>query len=182
MGWLYNNNRRTLMFNKSLLVGFVTALVTITTYAQAENVPINGTVQSRCIIQTDSAGVFGNPNAHTLTTTPADGGQLAITRVDTTLADAYYVEITAPSEFSSSPSLPDVVTFTGDTEVDAVSDATNMGSYETDKIEFGMTDKYELTATGSVWFKTSSTATMGGNKAFPGGNYTALVTVECIAK
>ena len=65
MGWLYNNNRRTLMFNKSLLVGFVTALVTITTYAQAENVPINGTVQSRCIIQTDSAGVFGNPNAHT---------------------------------------------------------------------------------------------------------------------
>jgi hypothetical protein len=57
-----------------------------------------------------------------------------------------------------------------------------MGSYETDKVEYGMTDKYDLTATGSVWFKTSSVAAMGGNKAFPGGNYTALVTAECIAK
>ena len=45
-----------------------------------------------------------------------------------------------------------------------------------------MTDKYELTATGSTWFKTSSTATMGGSKAFPGGNYTALVEAQCIAK
>jgi hypothetical protein len=57
-----------------------------------------------------------------------------------------------------------------------------MGSYEADKIELGMTDKYDLTATGSTWFKTSSTATMGGNKAFPGGNYTALVQAECIAQ
>jgi hypothetical protein len=57
-----------------------------------------------------------------------------------------------------------------------------MGSYETDKIELGMMDKYDLTASGSTWFKTSSTATLGGNKAFPGGNYTAMVTAECIAK
>lgn len=170
------------MFNKALLIGTVTALVTITTWAQAENVPINGTVQSRCVIQTDSAGVFGNPNAYTLTTSSTDGGQKAITRVDTTLADAYYVTVTAPSSFSSSPSLPDTVTWTGDTSVKTVSDATNMGSYETNKIEYGMTDKYDLTASGSVWFETSSTATMGGNKAFPGGNYTAMVSVECIAK
>ena len=170
------------MFNKALLIGTVTALVTITTWAQAENVPINGTVQSRCVIQTDSAGVFGNPNAYTLTTSSTDGGQKAITRVDTTLADAYYVTVTAPSSFSSSPSLPDTVTWTGDTSVKTVSDATNMGSYETNKIEYGMTDKYDLTASGSVWFETSSTATMGGNKAFPGGNYTAMVSVDCIAK
>lgn len=170
------------MFNKALLIGTVTALVTITTWAQAENVPINGTVQSRCVIQTDSAGVFGNPNAYTLTTSSTDGGQKAITRVDTTLADAYYVTVTAPSSFSSSPSLPDTVTWVGDTSVKTVSDATNMGSYETNKIEYGMTDKYDLTASGSVWFETSSTATMGGNKAFPGGNYTAMVSVECIAK
>jgi hypothetical protein len=39
-----------------------------------------------------------------------------------------------------------------------------------------------MTATGSTWFKTSSTATMGGNKAFPGGSYTALVNVQCIAQ
>lgn len=170
------------MFNKALLIGTVTALVTITTWAQAENVPINGTVQSRCVIQTDSAGVFGNPNAYTLTTSSTDGGQKAITRVDTTLADAYYVTVTAPSSFSSSPSLPDTVTWVGDTSVKTVSDATNMGSYETNKIEYGMTDKYDLTASGSVWFETSSTATMGGSKAFPGGNYTAMVSVECIAK
>ena len=150
--------------------------------AAAENVPINGTVQSRCIIQTDSAGVFGNPNAYTLTTTPADGGQPSIVRFDVTLADAYYAVITAPSEFSSSPTLPDVVTWSGDTEVSAVSDAAGMGTYEADKIEYGMTDKYNLTATGSTWFKTTSTATMGGSKAFPGGNYTALVVAECIAQ
>lgn len=163
-------------------VGFVALLLASTSWALAENVPIEGTVQSRCVIVTDTAGVFGNPNAYTLTTTPADGGALAITRVDVTLADAYKVEITAPSSFSSSPSLPDTVTWTGDTEVDAVSDATGMGSYETNKVEQGMKDIYDMTATGSTWFKTSSSATMGGDKAFPGGNYTALVVVECIAK
>jgi hypothetical protein len=126
--------------------------------------------------------VFGNPNAYTLTTAPADGGLPAVVRFDVSLADAYYAEITAPTEFSSSPNLPDSVTWSGDTEVKAVSDATGMGSYETNKVEFGSTDRYDLTATGSTWFKTSVTATMGGSKAFPGGNYTALVLAECIAK
>lgn len=148
----------------------------------AETAPINGTVQSRCIIQTDTAGTYANPNAYTLTTAAADGGEDARIRVDVSLADAYYVEITAPQEFSSAPPLPDQVSFVGDTEVDTVSDATGMGSYETNKIELGMTDRYDLTATGSTWFKTSSIATMGGNKAFPGGNYTALVEANCIAK
>ena len=150
--------------------------------AQAAEVPINGTVQSRCVITTDTAGVYGNPNAYTLTTDPASGGQLPVVRFDVTLADAYYAEITAPTEFSSSPTLPDTVTWTGDTTVQTVSDATGMGSYEANKVELGMTDKYDLTATGSTWFKTSSTATMGGNRAFPGGNYTALVEAECIAQ
>jgi len=170
------------MFNKVALIAVLGMSVTAMSYAQAEDVPIQGTVQSRCVIQTDSAGVFGNPNAYTLTTTPADGGQPAVVRFDVTLADAYYAEITAPSQFSSSPSLPDTPVWVGDTEVQSVSDATGMGSYETNKIEYGYTDKYDLTATGSTWFKTSSTATMGGNKAFPGGNYTALVTAQCIAK
>lgn len=170
------------MFNKAMAIMTLGLSVSAISFANAETAPINGTVQSRCIIQTDSAGVFGNPNAYTLTTDPADGGQLAIIRIDVSLANAYYAEITAPSEFSSSPALPDQVTWTGDTEVSAVSDATGMGSYETNKIEYGMTDKYELTATGSTWFKTSSTATMGGSKAFPGGNYTALVEAQCIAK
>jgi len=166
------------MFNKVLCI----ALSTVALGAYAAEVPINGTVQSRCVITTDTPGVYGNPNAYTLTTTPADGGQLAIVRFDVTLADAYYAEITAPSEFSTSPSLPDTVTWTGDTEVSAVSDATGMANYETNKVELGMTDKYDLTATGSTWFKTSSTATMGGNKAFPGGNYTAMVEALCVAQ
>jgi len=150
--------------------------------AQANDTPINGTVQSRCIIQTDAAGTYGNPNAYTLTTSSSDGGEQSVIRIDVSLANAYYAEITAPSEFSSSPSLPDQVTWTGDTEVKTVSDSTTMGAYETSKVELGMMDRYDLTATGSTWFKTSSVATMGGNKAFPGGNYTALVQADCIAK
>ena len=167
------------MFKKAMLI---TALGLTMSPVLAADIPINGTVQSRCIISTDTAGTYGNPNAYTLTTTPADGGVLAVTRFDVTLADAYYAVITAPSEFSSSPNLPDTVTWTGDTEVQAVSDATGMGSYETDKVEYGYTDKYDLTATGSTWFKTSSTATMGGSKAFPGGNYTAVVEAVCVAQ
>ena len=170
--------------NKSLTSLSLVALLGLTTagIAQSNETPINGVVQSRCIIQTDSAGTFGNPNAYTLTTASADGGEEAVIRVDVSLADAYYVAITAPQDFSSSPSLPDQVTFVGDTVVKTVSDATGMGSYETSKVELGMTDRYDLTATGSTWFATSSIATMGGSKAFPGGNYTAMVYVECIAQ
>jgi hypothetical protein len=163
-----------LFIASSVIIGGSTASVADT--------PINGTVQSRCIIQTDRPGTYANPNAYTLTTSPTDGGELARIRVDVSLANAYYVNITAPEEFSSSPNLPDQVTWTGDTEVDALSDATGMGSYETNKIELGMVDRYDLTATGSTWFKTSSVATMGGSKAFPGGNYTAIVAAECIAQ
>lgn len=160
-----------------------TALIaTVAVGAAAEQVPITGTVESRCIIQTDSAGTFGNPNAYTLTTTPADGGDPAIVRFDITLADAYYAEITPPTAFSSAPSLPDQVTWTGSVEVSAVSDATNMGTYETNKVELGNMDRYDMTATGSTWFKINSTATMGGNKAFPGGTYTAVAEAVCIAK
>ena len=166
--------------NLSVAVGLSVGV--FATAAVANDTPINGTVQSRCVIQTDRAGSYANPDAYTLTTRAADGGETARIRVDVTLADAYYVEITPPSEFSSAPSLPDQVTWVGDTEVDAVSDATNMGDYETNKVEIGMMDRYDLTATGSTWFKTASTATMGGNKAFPGGSYTAIVTAECIAQ
>ena len=166
------------MFKKAIFAAVCLASIGV----YAAEVPINGTVQSRCVITTDTVGVYGNPNAYTLTTNPTDGGQLPIVRFDVTLADAYYAEITAPTSFSTSPSLPDVVTWTGNTEVSSVSDATGMGSYEANKVELGMTDKYDLTATGSTWFKTSSTATMGGNKAFPGGNYTALVEATCVAQ
>jgi len=167
------------MFKK---IAIMTALGTaLAASAQAAEVPINGVVQSRCIIQTDMPGVYGNPNAYTLSTAPVDGGEHPVVRFDVSLADAYYATITAPSEFSSSPTLPDIVYFGGETTVKAVSDVTAMSQYETNKTEYGLTDKYDLTATGSTWFETTSTATMGGNKAFPGGNYTALVIAECIS-
>ena len=150
--------------------------------ASKADTAINGNVQSRCIISTDTEGTFGNPNAYTLDTATVSGGELAVTRFDVTLADAYYAQITAPSSFSSNPSLPDVVTWTGDTTVKAVSDSTGMSAYETNKIETGYMDKYDMTATGSTWFKTQSKAVMGGSKSFAGGSYTALVVAECIAQ
>jgi len=169
------------MFKKSIVIAGVLYLSTAIGYsAQAENVPITGTVQSRCVISVDTPGVYGNPNAYSLTTAATDGGVQPIVRYDVTLADAYYAQITTPTEFSSSPALSD--TWTGSTEVSAVSDATNMGSYETNKVTFGQTTQYDLTATGSTWFKSSSSATYGGNKAFPGGTYVAQVEAVCIAQ
>jgi len=167
------------MFKKILMIS---ALSLITFTAQAENVPITGNVQSRCVISVDTPGVYGNPNAYTLTTASTDGGVQPIVRFDVTLADAYYAQITTPTSFSQSPSLNDTVTWTGSTEVSTVSDATNMASYETNKVTFGQSTQYDLTATGSTWFKSSSTATYGGNRAFPGGSYQANVEAVCIAQ
>lgn len=147
----------------------------------ALDVPIEGTVQSRCVIETDTPGVYGNPNAYTLTTTPADGGVLPIVRFDVTLADAYKAKIIHPTSFSTSPSLNDTPTWTGSTEVSSVGDA-GMSGYEAAKVEYGNSTEYDLTVAGSTWFKTSSTATNGGDKAFPGGTYRAIVQAECIAK
>ena len=169
------------MFSRKMIgLGAIAAMSISSTMVFANDTPINGTVQSRCVIQTDTAGTYANPNA--LTTSPTDGGELAVIRFDVSLADAYYAQITAPSSFSSSPTLPDVVTWTGDTVVQTVSDSTGMSAYESSKVEIGMMDRYDLTATGSTWFKTSSVAAMGGNKAFAGGDYTAIVVAECIAQ
>ena len=171
------------MFSRKMIgLGAIAAMSISSTMVFANDTPINGTVQSRCVIQTDTAGTYANPNAYTLTTSPTDGGELAVIRFDVSLADAYYAQITAPSSFSSSPTLPDVVTWTGDTVVQTVSDSTGMSAYESSKVEIGMMDRYDLTATGSTWFKTSSVAAMGGNKAFAGGDYTAIVVAECIAQ
>lgn len=167
------------MLKKACII-FAMSLFTV--QAQAVNVPISGSVQSRCVITTDTSGTYGNPNAYTLTTSPTDGGVLPIVRYDVTLADAYYAQITTPTSFSTSPSLSDTVTWTGSTSVHSVSDATNMAGYESAKTTFGQTTQFNLTATGSTWFKSTSVATNGGNKAFPGGNYSATVEAVCVAK
>jgi hypothetical protein len=147
----------------------------------ALEVPIEGTVQSRCVIETDTPGVYGNPNAYTLTTSPTDGGVVPIVRFDVTLADAYKAKITHPTSFSASPTLNDTQTWTGSTEVSSMSDA-GMSGYEAAKVEYGSSTEFDLTVAGSTWFKTSSSATNGGDKAFPGGTYRAVVEAECIAK
>lgn len=147
----------------------------------ALEVPIEGTVQSRCVIETDTPGVYGNPNAYTLTTSPTDGGVVPIVRFDVTLADAYKAKITHPTSFSASPTLNDTQTWTGSTEVSSMSDA-GMSGYEAAKVEYGNSTEFDLTVAGSTWFKTSSSATNGGDKAFPGGTYRAVVEAECIAK
>ena len=148
---------------------------------QAEEVPITGVVQSRCTIQTDTPGVYGNPNAYTLSTAPADGGVVPIVRYDVSLADAYKAQITYPTSFSAAPAANDTVTFTGSVDVQAVGDVA-MADYQTDSVTFDQTREYDLTATGSTWFKIESTATNGGDKAFPGGTYRAVVQAECIAQ
>lgn len=160
----------------------IVAMSLFTLSAQAVDVPISGTVQSRCVITTDTPGTYGNPNAYTLTTSASDGGVQPIVRYDVTLANAYYAQITTPTSFSTSPSLNDTVTWTGSTEVSSVSDATNMAGYESAKTVSGQTTQFDLTATGSTWFKSTSVATNGGNKAFPGGNYSATIEAVCVAK
>jgi hypothetical protein len=162
-------------------VKIMTAICLLSGITVAEEVPITGTVQSRCVIQTDTAGIYGNPNAYTLSTAPADGGVLPIVRYDVSLADAYKARITYPTSFSQSPTLNDTVTFTGSVDVSSVGDAA-MADYQTDSITYDETREYELVATGSTWFKVESEAVNGGNRAFPSGTYRAVVEAECIAQ
>ena len=160
---------------------FLTSVIFLTTAVCAEEVPIIGNVGAKCVINTDTNGVYGNPTSDKLSTAVADGGVLPIVRYDVTLADAYKAKITTPTSFASAPALTDSVTWTGSTTVKEMSDAA-MAGYEAAKVEYDATDEYDLTEAGSVWFESSSTATYGFGKSFPGGVYRAVVVAECIAK
>lgn len=145
-----------------------------------EDVIITGTVQSKCVINTDTAGVYGNPTPDKLSTSPEDGGVMPVIRYDVSLADAYTARVTTPTSFSTSPALSDVVNWTGSTTVSSVSD-TAMSDYDTNAVEYDAITEFGLHTAGSVWFKVESTAEYGYNKAFPGGTYRAVVEAECIA-
>ncbi len=151
--------------------------------AAADNIDITGTVQSRCIVNTDTPGVYGNPNAYTLTTLPASNGQVPIVRIDVSLANAYNAEISYPTSFSSSPSLSDTVAWTGAVATGQTS-VSGMSAYQAASTTTGAKRTYALTLAGTTWFTVESTATYGGggNKAFPGGSYKAVVLAECIAQ
>lgn len=162
-------------------IALAVAALGIATAVHAESVPITGIVESRCSIFADTQGVYGNPTPNMLSTARQDGGILPIVRFDVASADFYKAKITHPNSFSSSPSLPDFVEWSGSTSVNRVSDPL-MSGYETDKIEYDNVTEFDLTVAGSVWFQVNSSADYGFNKSFPAGVYTALVTAECIAK
>lgn len=160
---------------------FLLLALIVCTAAFAEDVPIIGTVQSKCVINTDVPGVYGNPTADRLSTAPVDGGVMPVIRYDVSLAGAYKARITTPTSFSTSPSLNDTLAWTGSTSVLSVSDPA-MSSYETSKVMFDSSTEYNLTTAGSTWFKVSSAVKYGYGKAFPGGTYRAVVQAECIAR
>ena len=145
------------------------------------NVDIVGNVEAKCVIQTTKSGVYGNPIASKLSTTPADGGVLPVIRYDVSIADAYTANITHPTSFSSSPSLTDTVAWTGSTSVTQTSVA-GMSAYEAAKTVVNSTTIFDLTLAGSTWFSTASSAVYGAAKPFSGGTYTASVVATCIPK
>jgi len=148
---------------------------------QAADVPISGNVQTRCLIMTDTNGVFGNPVPSKLSTAAADGGVVPVVRYDVTLADSYVAKISTPTSFSASPVLSDSVAWVGATTVTQTTDA-GMSIYETNKATYGSTTEFDLTIAGSTWFSSSASAVYGYNKSFPGGSYSAIIVAECIAK
>ena len=169
------------MLKRVLLSSFIFLVFADSTVALAEDARIVGQVESKCVIFTETSGIYGTPLASRLSTTPADGGVQPIIRFDVILADAFTGRITFPNSFTSSPSTPDTLTFTGDVEVFSVSDV-GMADYDNDKITFDNTHEYDLTVAGTTRFIISSQVDYGVGKAFPAGTYTAIVTAECIAK
>lgn len=148
--------------------------------AVSAEIPIVGTVESKCVITTDTQGVYGNPTPSKLTTNMSDGGVPPIVRYDVIQADYYKALISHPESFTESPALGDVVNWVGQVTVAEVSDAS-MSAYDNDKRLYNNVTEIDLTIAGSTWFKVASTANYGYDKAFPAGQYRSTVQAECIA-
>ena len=159
----------------------IAALAVTTMTAIAEEAIITGNIESKCVINTDINGVYGNPTPNKLSTLTTDGGVASVIRFDVALADYYLARVTTPTAFSTSPSLNDTVYWSGSTSVGEVSDST-MSAYDTDKVTYDATTEFDLTVAGSTWFNVTSVAEYGYDRAFPGGTYRAIVQAECIAK
>jgi hypothetical protein len=157
----------------------IMAMVSVSVFA--EEVPIVGNVESKCVITTDTAGIYGNPTPSNLSTDPTDGGVTPIVRYDISMAEYYKAVIRWPDEFSQSPDLNDTLQFSGEVTVDRVS-ASEMSDYESEKVEYENATEFGLTESGSTWFAIESEVDYGFNKALPGGTYRSLVSAECIAQ
>lgn len=163
--------------NKLILL--VMALATSVGVLAAE-VPIRGMVSSKCVINTDTPGVYGNPTPNTLSTAAVDGGVPPVIRYDVVEAGYYKAMITVPSNFTSSPTLSDVVNWTGSVSVSKVTDS-GMSAYTNNKRTYNNTTEFDLSVPGTVWFSAASKAQYGYGKSFPAGEYKAVVLAECIA-
>ena len=153
-------------------------------FAFAEDVPIEGTVESKCVVTSDTSGVYGNPNPYTLSTTPSDGGVHPVVRYDVIVENYYKAIIEYPDAFSSSPGLDDTLTCTGNVLVDQHTDA-DMSDYDSEKVTYNNVTEVTLDHAGSTWFRVENEVEYGGGtgaeKSLPAGNYTGIVTAECIA-
>lgn len=165
------------MFKKVILASAVFAC-----FANAQvDVPITGNVASKCVITTDTPGVFGNPTSNKLSTLPEDGGVMPVVRFDIIEADSYKARLAYPMDFTSAPALNDIVNWSGEVEIHEVSNS-EMSGWEAAREEWDNVRQYDLTLDGSIWFKVTSKAEYGYDKSFPGGVYRASVLAECIAK
>ena len=156
------------------------ALLVCSGATAAENAPIYGSVDSKCVITMETPGIYGNPSPSVLSTDPVDGGVEPVVRFDVLSAAYYKAVISFPEQFSSSPSLSDVVNWTGLVTVGEVTD-TQMSGYDAAKRSFNNVTEYDLLYAGSTWFQIESEATYGYDKSFPAGDYNSVVEAECIA-
>jgi len=169
------------MFNKALALAMGLIVVSsVGVGASAVEVPVVGNVAAKCVIVMDTAGVYGNPTPNELSTDAVDGGVEPIVRFDVLQADYYKAVISTPNAFSSGPTLSDVVNWTGSVSVARVSDPL-MSDYDNDKRTYDNVTEIDLSVAGSTWFKASSKAEYGFNKAFPSGTYRAIINADCIA-
>tara|TARA_B110000285_G_scaffold188931_1_gene215330 strand:- start:1533 stop:2045 length:513 start_codon:yes stop_codon:yes gene_type:complete len=167
---------------KTIKKGLIILLIGASTSIFAENIYIDGTVESRCSIFTDTSGFWGNPSAFKLSTLPADGGRVPVIRYDVSLASAYRAEIATPISFSSSPTLSDSTVFTGAVTVTQTSSADMSGYQAASTTPASNKRAYELTVAGSTWFSASSLALYGGGNQtpYPSGSYKGIVLATCI--
>jgi hypothetical protein len=152
----------------------------LTTSAMAAEVPIRGMVTPKCVINTDTPGIYGNPTPGLLSTDRTDGGITPVIRYDVVEAGFYKAIITVPNSFTTSPALTDAVNWTGSVAVSKVTNPS-MSAYTTNSRVYNNTTEFDLTVPGTVWFSATSKVQYGFNKSFPAGEYRAVVLAECIA-
>lgn len=165
------------MFKKTLIA---IALSSVSLCTLGADVPITGNVESKCIVQTDTLGVYGNPTPSQLSTETVDGGVTPIIRFDVIQASYYKARITYPNAFSQSPALSDVLNWTGSVVVGEVSDTT-MSAYSSALVTYENVTEVDLTVAGSTWFEVTSEMDYGYDTSLPAGTYRALISAECIA-